>query len=69
MRCPNLTNGNIKCPSGATGVFKDTCTFYCNTGYQLQGSDIETCQANGSWSGGNPVCVAGMFTILIILAC
>ena len=52
-------NGTLQCPNGATiGVFEDTCTFSCNGGYELQGSNNGTCLANQSWSGGDPICVA-----------
>ena len=52
-------NGNLQCPKGATtAVFEDTCTFSCNAGYELQGSNNGTCLANQSWSGGDPICVA-----------
>ena len=52
-------NGRLQCPNGATiGVFEDTCTFSCNAGYELQGSNNGTCLANQSWSGGDPICVA-----------
>ena len=50
-------NGILQCPNGATiGVFEDTCTFSCNAGYELQGSNNGTCLANLSWNGGNPIC-------------
>ena len=39
--------------------YKDTCSFTCNTGYELTGSDIRTCQSNGSWSGSDDVCRRG----------
>ena len=39
------------------GVFEDTCTFSCNVGYELQGSNNGTCLANQSWNGGDPICV------------
>ena len=59
VQCHDLVNGNLQCPNGATaGVFEDTCTFSCNAGYELQGSNNGTCLANQSWSGGNPICVA-----------
>ena len=49
-QCPTL-NGTLQCPNGATiGVFEDTCTFSCNAGYELQGSNNGTCLANQSWS-------------------
>ena len=52
-------NGSLQCLNGATiGVFEDTCTFSCNAGYELQGSNNGTCLANQSWSGGDPICVA-----------
>ena len=59
VQCPGIMNGILQCPNGATtGVFEDTCTFSCNAGYELQGSNNGTCLANQSWSGGNPICVA-----------
>ena len=39
-------------------MFEDTCTFSCNAGYELQGSNNGTCLANQSWSEGDPICVA-----------
>ena len=49
--------GTLHCPNGATiGMFEDTCTFSCNAGYELQGSNNGTCLANQSWSGGDPEC-------------
>ena len=58
-QCPTLMNGTLQCPNGATtGVIGDTCTFSCNAGYELQGSNNGTCLANQSWSGGDPICVA-----------
>ncbi|XP_065899825.1 uncharacterized protein [Dysidea avara] len=57
VQCPPPTNGTLQCPNGATtGVFEDTCTFSCNGGYELQGSNSGTCLADQSWSGGDPIC-------------
>ena len=59
VQCPALMNGTLQCSNGATiGVFEDTCTFSCNAGYELQGSNNGTCLAHQSWSGGDPICVA-----------
>ena len=62
--CSNLTqpNGVINCTLGDDGVpsYKDTCSFTCNTGYELTGSDTRTCQSNGSWSGNHTICERGM---------
>ena len=64
VRCPPLTipdNGIIDCSLGDDGIpsYEDTCSFTCNTGYELTGSDTRTCQSNGSWSGTDDVCIRG----------
>ncbi|XP_065899401.1 uncharacterized protein [Dysidea avara] len=58
VECPAPNNGILSCPNGATtGVFEDTCTFSCDSGYELQGPSSVTCLADQSWSGGDPICV------------
>ena len=48
-------NGNVSCPTGRRT--NDTCSYSCNTGYQLMdGSSQHTCQSNGRWSGRSPSC-------------
>ena len=64
IRCDNLStpaNGEITCSSGRVGVGYegDTCSFTCNTGYELTGSDTRTCQSDGSWSGTEAICIEG----------
>ena len=57
VQCLTPINGILQCLNGTTiGVFEDTCTFSCNAGYELQGSNNGTCLANQSWSGGDPLC-------------
>ena len=63
--CSNLiqpNNGTINCSLGDDEVisYEDTCSFTCNTGYELTGSDTRTCQNDGSWSGSSNVCIKGM---------
>ena len=56
-------NGEIvSCSSGRVGVGYegDTCSFTCNTGYELTGSNTRTCQNDGNWSGSDVVCRRGM---------
>ena len=65
IRCDILStpsNGGMSCSSGRVGVGYegDTCSFTCNTGYELTGSDNRTCQSNGSWSGSEVLCKQGI---------
>ena len=58
MPCNNLTdpeNGNVTC-SSTTSVFQDTCTYYCNRGYQLNGNRQPSCTADGTWSSELVTC-------------
>ena len=48
-------NGNVTCPS-STSVFQDTCTYYCNHGYQLEGNRQTICNADGTWSSEPVTC-------------
>ena len=51
-------NGAINCSLGddETLFYEDICSFTCNTGYELTGSDTRTCQSDGSWSDSDVVC-------------
>ena len=40
--------------SSNTSVFQDTCTYYCNRGYHLEGNRQTRCRADGTW-GSEPV--------------
>ena len=62
MSCSSLTdpnNGMINCSLEDVGIYsyEDTCSFTCNTGYELSGSDTRTCQSGGSWSGSLVSCI------------
>ena len=62
--CPSLSepnNGMISCSLGIDGdaTYEDTCSFICNTGYELTGSDTRICQSEGSWSGTGGSCRRG----------
>ena len=59
VQCSTSPNILLQCLNEATdGAFEDFCTFSCNAGYELQGSNNGTCLANQKWSGGDPICVA-----------
>ena len=55
-------NGMIRCSimeNNTVPSYEDACSFTCNTGYELTGSDTRTCQSNGSWSGSDVMCSRG----------
>ena len=55
--CGNLTNpanGSVNHIAGTTNG--QTAIYSCNTGYNLVGNSIRTCQAIGNWSGSAPIC-------------
>ena len=68
MLLTDLNNGMIICSLGDDGVpsYKDTCSFTCNTGYELTGNDTRTCQSDGSWSGSDPMCRQGNVTKICV---
>jgi hypothetical protein len=53
---PIPANGRVSTSSGTQ--FNDSASYSCNDGYKIEGSPSRTCQANGSWSGSAPTCVA-----------
>ena len=64
VSCPSLSepsDGVINCSLGDDGVpsYEDTCSFTCNTGYELTGSESRTCQSNGNWNGSIAMCNRG----------
>jgi len=42
------------------GYQGDTCSFSCDTGYDLAGSTTRACQSNGQWSGAETICTRGL---------
>ena len=61
VTCPPLTepsNGMINCSLGDDGdlSYGDNCSFTCNTGYRLTGSETRSCESDGSWSGSPVSC-------------
>ena len=57
--CPSLsnpTNGMVAAEGNCEG---DTATYTCNSGFELDGAAILTCQSNGMWDNPPPMCRAG----------
>ena len=50
----NCSLGDDEAPS-----YEDTCSFTCDTGYELTGSDTRICQNDGSWNGSDTECIQG----------
>ena len=49
-------NGQVSHLNGTT--FGQTATYSCNTGYNLVGDSTRMCQADGMWSGSEPICIS-----------
>ena len=58
LSLPDPSNGMISCSLGDDAVpsYEDTCSFTCNTGYELTSNDTRICQSDGRWSGSDIVC-------------
>lgn len=41
-------NGSLK---GSKTIFPNSVQFACDSGFVLRGSNVRTCQANGTWDG------------------
>ena len=69
----NPPNGMINCSLEDDGVYsyEDTCSFTCNTSYELtgHGNDTRTCRSNGSWSGDDVMCRKGRQILYVMLGC
>ena len=49
-------NGKMECTGNH---YQDVCSFSCDEGYELTGSDTRTCQSDANWSGSDAECVPG----------
>ncbi|KAJ7996327.1 hypothetical protein DPEC_G00235940 [Dallia pectoralis] len=58
VECPNplvLESGSVF-PVLSQYFADNQTTYECYSGYTLRGSSSRTCQPNGKWSGGTPIC-------------
>lgn len=56
VNCGSLSNPSNGSVSVNFTTFGGTATYSCSTGYTLSNSTPRTCQSDGAWSGGAPVC-------------
>lgn len=65
--CVNIYNPDNGYTGGqcTPGIVSQTCTFFCNSGFSLEGDSRLTCLAGGRWSTRTPVCrrTSGEFDI------
>merc|ERR1719197_1946787 len=59
VKCPALNvhlspHLRMECTSG--NLFRSTCNFMCDVGWELRGDDQIECQAGGEWNGQIPYC-------------
>jgi len=51
------SNGSIECSNDNQLLeYQDWCKFQCDDGYEIQGSVIRHCEANGEWNGTKTEC-------------
>ena len=66
--CPPLddpANGRVDVPGTTVG---SNATYSCDTGYELDGDKVRTCQMSRTWSGSAPVCRCE-FNVILALCC
>ena len=64
--CPTLgnpTNGVVDLSGTSVG---DTATYTCDSGYELVGTPVLNCLANGAWDNSPPVCRCELVVFWIV---
>ncbi|XP_070554202.1 uncharacterized protein [Ptychodera flava] len=54
--CPTLETPNDGTMNSTGNTYQSVATFSCNVGYNLHGSSVRTCTADGSWDGQSVSC-------------
>ena len=61
ITCPILSapdNGQISCSPGNDSP-GNTCTFTCDDGFEISGTQSRTCQDDGTWNGADDTACTG----------
>ena len=58
-------NGSLLISGTGVGVYQETATYACETGFNLVGMSERVCQSDGTWSGSAPTCQSNAFTVTI----
>ena len=59
MNCGPLPDIRFGSVSLTGSEFGSVATYTCDVGYSIRGSFIRVCEANGEWSGEEPICEGG----------
>uniref|UniRef100_H2Z7B2 Sushi domain-containing protein n=1 Tax=Ciona savignyi TaxID=51511 RepID=H2Z7B2_CIOSA len=55
---PAPNRGSVSSTSSSPFLLGNTVTYTCNDGYTVRGFTSATCQENGFWTSGTPLCIA-----------
>ena len=69
VQCPDLSspmNGSVLISGTGVGVYQETATYACDTGFNLVGLVRRVCQSDGTWSGSDPTC-QGKYTFSVTI--
>ena len=61
VQCPTLDspmNGSLLISGTGVGVYQETATYACETGFDMFGLPERVCQSDASWSGSGPTCLS-----------
>jgi hypothetical protein len=64
--CPSLLdplNGGVMWTNLSVGSI---ATYTCNSGFELVGNEMRTCQSDGVWSGEEPVCTGAALQFVLL---
>ena len=56
VECGSLVMPRNGSSYGKLATYPNKVYFQCDEGFIIKGSSLRTCQANGSWSGGDTSC-------------